>query len=147
MAIPSNPNTSVRVAEKVAKYKDMEIEITKMWGSKTITVPLAIGALGVGRKGIDKIPGKTNITEFQKIPLLGSSHIFRKVLSIKWRPWLHIRAPEPGLDPAIMVNMIEESRRIRDNNNNNNNNNNNKALKKEKRRWKWRTHWKTEAGF
>ena len=31
------------------------------------------------------------------------------------------RAPDPGLDPALMVNMIEESRRVRDNNNNNNN--------------------------
>jgi len=125
MAIPSDPNTSVRVAEKLAKYKDQEIEITKMWGLKTITVPLVIGALGVVKKGIekhiDRIPGKTKITEFQKIPLLGSSQIFRKVLLIKWRPWLHIRAPDPGLDPALMVNMIQESRRIRDNNNNNNN--------------------------
>ena len=25
-----------------------------------------------------------------------------------------IRAPEPGLDPALKVNMTEESRRIRD---------------------------------
>ena len=77
-------------------------------------------------KHIDKIPGKINITELQKIALLGSSHILRKVLSIEWRPWPPIRAPDPGLDPALMVNMKEESRRIRDNNNNNNNNNNNK---------------------
>ena len=32
----------------------------------------------------------------------------------------YLRASEPGLDPALMVNMTEESRRIRDNNNNNN---------------------------
>ena len=44
----------------------------------------------------------------------------KKFLSIEWRPWLPIRAPDPGLDPALMVNMIEESWRIRDNNNNNN---------------------------
>ena len=124
MAIPSDRNTSVKVAEKLSKYKDLEIEITKMWGLKTITVPVVIGALGVVKKGIekhiDKIPGKINITELQKIALLGSSHILRKVLSIEWRPWLPIGAPDPGLDPALMVNMIEESRRIRDNNNNNN---------------------------
>ena len=36
-----------------------------------------------------------------------------------------IKAPDPRLDPALMVNKIEESRRIRDNNNSNNNNNNN----------------------
>ena len=66
MAIPSDRNTSVNVAMTLSKYKDLEIEITKMWGLKTITVPVAIGALGVVKKGfeehIDKIPGKINIT-------------------------------------------------------------------------------------
>ena len=45
------------------------------------------GTNGVVKKGvekhIDKIPGKINITELQKIALLGSSHILRKVLSIE----------------------------------------------------------------
>ena len=58
-----------------------------MWGLKTITVPVVIGALGIVKKGnekhIDKIPGKIKITELQKIALLGSSHILRKVLSIE----------------------------------------------------------------
>ena len=87
MAIPSDQNTSVKVAEKLSKYKDLEIEITKMWGLKTITVPVVIGALGVVKNGIekhiDKIPGEINIAELQKIALLGSSHILRKVLSIE----------------------------------------------------------------
>ena len=39
-----------------------------------------------------------------------------------------MRAPDPGLDPALIVNMTEESRRIRYNNNNNNNNNKNNLL-------------------
>ena len=58
---------AVKVAEKLSKYKDLEIEVTKMWGLKKITVPVVIGALGVVKKGIekhiDKIPGKVNITE------------------------------------------------------------------------------------
>ena len=87
MAIPSDRNTSVKVAEKLSKYKDLEIEITKMWGLKTRTVPVVIGALGVVKKGIenhiDKIPRKINITDLQKIALLESSHIFRKVLLIE----------------------------------------------------------------
>ena len=53
---------------------------------KTQIVPVIIGALGVIKKGIDKqickIPGNINVTE-QKIALLGSAHILRKVLSIK----------------------------------------------------------------
>ena len=85
MAIPSDRNTSV--AEKLSKYKDLEIEITKMWGLKTITTSVVIGALRVVKKGIEKhiykIPGKINIAEIQKIALLGSSHILRKVLSIE----------------------------------------------------------------
>ena len=79
MSIPSDRNTSIKVAEKLSKYKHLEIEITKMWGLKTITVPVVIGALGLVKKGIekhiDKIPGKINITELQ-------IHNLRKVLSI-----------------------------------------------------------------
>ena len=87
MAIPSDRNRSLKVAEKLSKYKDLEIEITKMWGLKTITVPVVIGALGLVKKGtekhIDKIPRKIIITQLQEITLLGSSHILRKVLSIE----------------------------------------------------------------
>ena len=54
MAIPSDRNTSIKVAEKLSKYKDLEIEITKMWGLKTITVLVVIGALGVVKKDIEK---------------------------------------------------------------------------------------------
>ena len=97
----------------IPKCKDVEIEITKMWGLKTITVPVVIGTLGVVKKGIkeqlDKIQGKINITELQKIALLGSSLILQKVLLFEEKA-IAIGAPEPGL--ALMVNMTEESRRI-----------------------------------
>ena len=87
IAILSDRNTGVKEAEKLSKYKNLKIEITKMWGLKTITVPVVIGAVGVVKKGIekhiDKIPGKINISELQKIALLGSSHVLRKVLSIE----------------------------------------------------------------
>jgi len=65
----------------------IENRLGKTWVLKTVTVPVVIGALGVVKKGIekhiDKIPGKLNITELQKITLLGSSNILRKVLSIE----------------------------------------------------------------
>ena len=58
-----------------------------MWGMKTQVVPVVIGTLGVIKKGVEqqisKIPGKINVTELQKIALLGSAHVLRKVLSIK----------------------------------------------------------------
>ena len=79
-----NHNTSVNVAEKLSKYKNLEIEIIKVWGMKTQIVPVAIGALGVVKKGIEKqigkIMGNINVTELQKIALLGSAHILRKVV-------------------------------------------------------------------
>jgi len=58
-----------------------------MWGMKTTTIPVVIGALGLTKKGMDeyvqKIPGDTKIQELQKITLFGTSHILRKALSIK----------------------------------------------------------------
>ena len=87
MAVPSDENKSVKVAEKLSKYKQLEIETTKMWGMKTQIVPVVIRALGLVKKGtekqIDKILENINITELQKITLLGSAHILQKVLSMK----------------------------------------------------------------
>ena len=58
-----------------------------MWGLKTTTVPVVIGALGTIKKDIEnytnKIPGKINIHELQKITLLSTAHLLRQVLSIK----------------------------------------------------------------
>ena len=39
------------IAEKLSKYKDLEIEIARMWGMKMLIVPVVIGALGVIKKG------------------------------------------------------------------------------------------------
>ena len=87
MAILSERNTSVKVTEKPSKYKDLEIEINRMWGIKTTTIPVVIGDFRLMKKGlenyIDKIPGNINIHEVQKIALLGTAHILRRVLSIK----------------------------------------------------------------
>ena len=89
MTIPSDRNVSIREVEKFSKYKDLEIEISKMWKMKTTTIPVVIGALRVIKKGmrsnIEKIPGKISLEEVKKITLLGTAHIRsidRKVLSI-----------------------------------------------------------------
>jgi len=59
--------------EKLNKYKDLEIEVEGMWGLKTTTVPVVMGALGTIKKGmesyINKIPGNINIHELQKIKI------------------------------------------------------------------------------
>ena len=71
--------------EKLSKYKDLGIEISTIWGLKTETVSVVIGALGQVKKGlgkyVEKLPGNINIEERQKISLLDTAHILRKVLS------------------------------------------------------------------
>jgi len=55
---------------------------------KTTTVPVIIGAFGLVKKGtenyIHKIPGNIRITELQKTILLGTAHVLRRTLSIKY---------------------------------------------------------------
>ena len=49
-------------AEKILKYKDLKIEIQRMWNVKTKVIPVIIGATGTisesFRKHVSKIPGK-----------------------------------------------------------------------------------------
>ena len=67
--------------QSVIEYKDLEIEIVRMTGLKTETVPSVIGALGLVKRGptkiLGKIPGKISIEELQKISLMGIAHILR----------------------------------------------------------------------
>ena len=69
--------------ENLTKYKDLEIEIEKIRGMKTTTVPVITGAFGLVKKGtenyIDTIPGNIRITE--NTVLLGIAHILRRALS------------------------------------------------------------------
>ena len=36
----------------IIKYKDLEIEIERMWGMKATTIPVVIGGLGLIKKGL-----------------------------------------------------------------------------------------------
>ena len=51
----------IKEVEKLSKYKDLEIEVAKMWELKTTTVPVVVGALGLIKKDLErhvnKIPG------------------------------------------------------------------------------------------
>ena len=62
-------------------------KVERMWGLKTTTVPVVMGALGTIKKDMEnytnKIPGNINIHELQKITLLSAAHLLRQVLSIK----------------------------------------------------------------
>ena len=78
MSLPSDQNTSMKVIEKLSKYKDLEIKTTRMGGIRTETVPVIVGALGLIREGMDqnlgKIPRASNINELQKTSSSSSSY-------------------------------------------------------------------------
>ena len=87
MTTPLDTNTSVKTTEKFTKYKDLQIEVERRLGLKTTTVPVVMGALGTIKKDMEsysnKITGNINIQELQKITLLSTAHLLRRVLSIK----------------------------------------------------------------
>ena len=72
-------------AEKLAKYSDLRVEISRMWHCGTLVVPVVLAALGTVHAGIarwlDIIPGHHNLQHLQKTVLLGSTRILRKVMS------------------------------------------------------------------
>ena len=71
-------------AEKILKYKDLKIEIQRMWNVKTKVIPLTTGVTGTisksFRKYVSSIRGKHEVKELQKTATLGTAHILRKVL-------------------------------------------------------------------
>ena len=69
---------------KSLKYKDLAVEIQRMWNVKTNVIPVIIGTTGTILKSFRKygsnIPGKHEVKELQKTAILGTAHILRKVL-------------------------------------------------------------------
>ena len=46
---------SVKKSNRISKCKELEIENEKMWHLATTIVPVIVGALGMIKKGIDKL--------------------------------------------------------------------------------------------
>ena len=84
VAISGDRNVIKNEAENILKYKDLTIEIQRMWNVKTKVIPVIIGATGTISKSFRKyarnIPGNLEVKELQKTAILGTAHILRKVL-------------------------------------------------------------------
>ena len=84
VAVPDDVNVLKKETEKRLKYKDLQIEISRMWNVKTKVVAVVVGALGTMSanfsKEIESIPGKPSAEDVQNIALNGTAHILRRVL-------------------------------------------------------------------
>jgi hypothetical protein len=52
IAIPSDRNVIQKESEKKLKYKNLSIEIQRMWNMKYFVIPVIIGATGIVTKGL-----------------------------------------------------------------------------------------------
>jgi enolase len=84
VAISGDRNVIEKEAEKIPKYKELTIEIQRMWNVKTNVIPVIIGANGTiskqFRKYLSNISGKHEIKKLKKTAILGTAHTLRKVL-------------------------------------------------------------------
>ena len=84
VSVPCDENVVTKYAEKQLKYKNLAIEIGRMWNMRTIIVPIIVGALGAIpgslSSNLAKLPGMLKDWEVQEIALRGTAHILRKVL-------------------------------------------------------------------
>jgi len=84
VAISGDRNVIKKGADKILKYKDLTIEIQRMWNVKTKMIPVIRGATGTisksFRKYVSNIPGKHEVKKLPKTAILGTAHILRKVL-------------------------------------------------------------------
>ena len=84
VAVPDDVYELKKETEKRLKYKDLQIEISRMRNVKTKVVAVVLGALGTMsdnfNKEIELIPGKPIAEDFQNIVLNGTAHILRKYL-------------------------------------------------------------------
>ena len=86
VSVPVCRNVVRKEAEKIVKYRDLEIETQKCWNlTKVRTIPIVVGALGTACKGImgylKDVSPNIEFRVVQKTALLGTAHILRNFLT------------------------------------------------------------------
>ena len=84
IAVRGDSNVLQKETENYEKYPDLAREIKRIWKSRTKVLPVVVGALGsVSKKlagHLEQLGIKDRTRMMQKLALLGSAHILRKVL-------------------------------------------------------------------
>ena len=87
VAILGDRNVIKKEDEKILKYKDLTIEIQRVWNVKTKVIPVITGATGtiskLFRKYVSNIPGNHEVKELQKTAILRTAHILAESANVK----------------------------------------------------------------
>lgn len=86
VAVPGDFRVKDKETEKITKYQDLALEVTRLWKTSTKVIPIVVGALGAKYRIVDWMAllgvDVRKYTLVQQTALLGSANILRKVLSI-----------------------------------------------------------------
>jgi hypothetical protein len=55
VSIPSDRNVTQKESDNKLRYRNLSIEIQRMWNMKCFVIPAIIGATGIVTKGLKKI--------------------------------------------------------------------------------------------
>ena len=87
IAVPGDIRTQIKEDEKIEKYEDLRLEISKLWSVQTRVIPIIIEAFGTITDRLTSFLAMVGVSlsfeTIQKSALLESAHILRKVLEIK----------------------------------------------------------------
>ena len=85
ISCPSDVNVKSKENEKITKYSGLRVELSKMWNSECIIIPIVVGGLGCVSHDFESylkmVPGELSIAMCLKITVLGSEKIMRSFLS------------------------------------------------------------------
>ena len=85
-AVPGDSRIEEKEKDKIEKYQDLGRELQKIWNVKVKIIPLVVDSLGAIPKQFGNRLKQIRITvgtaQVQKIVLLGTARILRKVLEI-----------------------------------------------------------------
>jgi len=86
IAVPGDYRVKEKESEKIGKYQDLALVLTRHWKTSTRVIPIVIRALGASHNTVDGMAllgvAENKYPLIQQTALLGSAHILRKVPSI-----------------------------------------------------------------
>ena len=86
-AVPADRNICEKEEEKIMKYQDLRIELSRLWKKKAKVVPVAVASIGSVPKDLQKRLSELDLEDvdckmLQKAALLGTARILRRALTL-----------------------------------------------------------------